>query len=102
MRLNAARVEQTLSQFESQVIPDSHPAIGQLKNLFGDHTFFLAANGLNILEPLKGIDSGKEAAKVVNLADWTDESGTSLAPHEPEATEVIVEFVSNGGPSTTH
>ena len=102
MRLNAARVEQTLSQFESQVIPDSHPAIGQLKNLFGDHTFFLAANGLNIVEPLNENNAGRAAAKVVNLANWTDESATSLAPHEPEATEVVVEFVPDGGSSTTH
>jgi hypothetical protein len=27
---------------------------------------------------------------VVNLANWTDAHLTSLAPHEPEPTEIIV------------
>jgi hypothetical protein len=33
-----------------------------------------------------------QTATVVNLANWTDESASSLAPHEPEATDVIVEL----------
>jgi hypothetical protein len=92
MRLSHARVEQTLSQFEAHVIPESHPVMDQLKGLYGDHTFFLAANGLNIVERVGRTEAGGEAATVVNLASWTDESATSLVPHEPEATEVVVEF----------
>jgi hypothetical protein len=41
MKLNSAQVEHTLSQFEAQVIPDAHPMIPKLNELFGDHTFFL-------------------------------------------------------------
>ena len=41
MRLNSTQVERTLSQFEAQAIPDSHPMVPQLNELFGDHTFFL-------------------------------------------------------------
>jgi len=87
-------VEQALRQFEAQAIPDSHPAMEQLRGLFGDHTFFLAPNGLNIVEPL---ESGVPAGKVVNLASWTDESATSLAPHAPETTEVVIEFEGDDG-----
>jgi len=93
MRLSPARVEQALSQFEAHVIPDSHPVMAQLKELYGDHTYFLAPNGLNIVEPLERGNSGTAAGTVINLASWADESATSLAPHEPEATEVVVEFV---------
>ena len=31
-----------------------------------------------------------ETAKVVNLADWTDESLTRLAPHPPQVTEIVI------------
>jgi len=94
MRLSPERVQQALDQFEAQVIPDSHPAMAQLTELYGDHTFFLAANGLNIVEPLGASEAGVETAAVVNLASWTDASAVSLRLHEPKATNVIVELVS--------
>jgi hypothetical protein len=92
MRLSPARVEQTLNQFEAHVLPESHPSMKTIKDLWGDHTYFLAVNGLNIVEPLDRRGSGIEAAAVVNLADWSDANATTLAPHEPEATEIVVEF----------
>ena len=92
MRLSPARVEQTLSQFEAQVLPENHPAMPKIKQVWGDHTYFLAVNGLNIVEPLDRRDSGVEAGAVINLASWTDSKATSLAPHTPEPTEVVVEF----------
>lgn len=92
MRLSAARAEQAMAQFEAQAIPDTHPSVPQLKSLYGDHTFFLAPNGLNIVEPIPRSNSGVQTATVVNVANWTDDSATSLAPHEPEATDVIVEL----------
>jgi len=92
MRLSPTRVEQTLSQFEAQVIPDSHPLIPKFKDLWGDHTYFLAVNGLNIVEPLDPRAADVQAAMVVNLASWAADGGNSLAPHQPEATEIVVEF----------
>ena len=92
MRLSQARVEQTLSQFEAQVLPEDHPSMEKIRGLWGDHTYFLAPNGLNIVEPIDRDDSGAEVAAVVNLATWTDDSATSLSPHEPQTTEVLVEL----------
>ena len=53
MRLTSAQVERTLRQFEfeARAIPDSHPVVPKLTEIFGDHTFFLDSNGLNIVEP---------------------------------------------------
>ena len=90
MKLNFARVEQTLSQFEAQAIPDDHPMVPKLNELFGDHTFFLNSDGLNVVEPNESATAGPRAGAVVNLANWTDANLTSLAPHEPEPTEIIV------------
>jgi hypothetical protein len=91
MKLNSAQVEQTLRQFEAQPIPDDHPLVPQLNELFGDHTFFLNSDGLNVIEPTnEGSPTGFLAGTVVNLANWSDAHLTSLAPHEPEPTETIV------------
>ena len=90
MRLTSALVERTLSQFEAEAIPDSHPAVSELNRLFGDHTFFLDSNGLNIVEPAQSPETGVQAGKVVNLASWDDADPPSLTLHEPEPTDVVI------------
>ena len=89
MRLTSAQVERALNQFEAQAIPDDHPVAAQLNDLFGNHTFFLDSSGLNVVEPTDATEDGK-TGKVVNLANWADESLTRLAPHPPEVTEILV------------
>jgi hypothetical protein len=96
MKLNETQLKQTLSQFDAQVLPESHPAVHQLSDLFGDHTFLLDASGLNVLEPTEApemeVEAGKEvqAGEVVSLASWSDATLTSLKPHEPEPTGLVI------------
>ena len=87
MKLNSAQLERTLGQFEARPIPDDHPVIPQLNDLFGEHTFFLDGRGLNIVEP---VEAAGDSGVVVNLASWSDDSQSDLEVHEPEATDVIV------------
>lgn len=89
MKLNSALVERTLTQFEAQAIPEEHPVVPQLNSLFGEHTFFLNGSGLNIVEPAEG-DDGVQKGVVVKVAGWQDSDRTSLVPHEPEPTEVVI------------
>jgi len=90
MKLNSAQVKQTLSQFDAEVLPDDHPAVTQLNNLFGNHTFFLDGTGLKVLEPTETPDMEAQTGEVVSLADWSDATLTSLKPHEPELTGVVI------------
>ena len=90
MKLNSTQTEQALSQFEAQVLPDNHPALRQLSGIFGDHTFFLDGSGLNVLEPAETAATEARAGEIVSLASWSDETLTSLKPHEPEPTGVII------------
>ena len=87
MKLNSAQLERTLDQFEARAIPDDHPLIRQLNDLFGEHTFLLDRHGLNIVEP---VEAAGESAMVVNLASWSDDSRSDLELHEPEATDVVI------------
>jgi len=98
MKLTSALVNRTLNQFEAEAIPENHPVVPQLNSLFGDHTFFLNANGLSIVEPAGKTDSGSQTAQVVKIADWKDSKRTSLIPREPEPTDVVVvlEAISGG------
>lgn len=90
MKLSTSMVERTLTQFEAQPLPENHPAVGQLVELFGDHTYFLGPSGLHIIEPSRPTDSGTQKGVVVKVASWSDASYTSLAPHPPEATDIVV------------
>src|SRR5258708_37768940 len=78
MKLNSAQVEQTLSQFEAQVLPEDPPMVPELNELFGDHTFFLNIDGLNVVEPNEDAVAGARTGTVVNLANWTDAHLTNL------------------------
>jgi hypothetical protein len=92
MKLKSALVERTLNEFDGQAIPEDHPVVPQLNSVFGDHTFFISANGLHVVEPLEPSEADPEAGTVIKLAAWTDESRSSLAPQEPEATGVVIPF----------
>jgi hypothetical protein len=92
MKLNSMQIKRTLHQFNADAIPEEHPAIAKLERLFGDHTYFLDKNGLNIVEPVEAEQTDGRKGVVINLASWTDESAASLQPHEPEPTDLVVDL----------
>ena len=61
----------------------------KLRTMFGDHTFFVDATGLNIIEPL---EETRQRGTLLNVASWDDTK--NLIAHEPEPTDVVVELVS--------
>jgi hypothetical protein len=90
MKLSSQDVERTLAQFNAEPVPNDHPVIEDLRNNFGDHTFFLHQNGLHIVEPGEPYTEGASTGRVVRLARWTDASKSSLTPHERVLTDVVV------------
>lgn len=96
MRLSAVRIHRTLNQLEdhsalldAHPIPDDSPAMGQLNDLFGDHTFFIDNDGLHIVEPAEPAAS-VPTGKVVKLAAWKDSQRQALTPQPPEATGIVI------------
>lgn len=90
MKLNSALVERTLTRFEAQPIPDNHPAIPQLNDAFGEHTFFLNGAGLHVVEPVAENGGAPDEGKVIKLASWVDAEKSGLAPHGPQPTDVVI------------
>jgi hypothetical protein len=97
MKLSTSLVHQALEQMEEQAsfagtfaVPDDNPNIPKFNEVFGEHTFFLDTEGLLIIEPT-GLDSGPVTeGQVIKLASWGDPACTSLAPHRPEPTDIII------------
>lgn len=100
MRLSAAQLEMAASQLNAEAIPDDHPLIPKLNQLFGDHTYFLDNRGLNVVEQAAQESSTPRTdgkAVVVNLANWTDSNPPKLEAHEPELTDSVVTLSTDGG-----
>lgn len=97
MRLSTARVRQTLEQLEERpafqgtvAVPDDNPVLPKLTEVFGDHTFFLDSEGLHIVEPAAPGAAEAPTGQVIKLASWGDARRTTLTPHRPEPTEIVV------------
>jgi hypothetical protein len=90
MKLNQMQISKTLSQFRAQVLADDHPAVAQFSEMFGQHTYFLDAKGLYVLELLEVPGMEAENGEIVSLADWSDADFTKLTTHQPEPTGVVI------------
>ena len=89
MKLNKIQIGRTLSQFPALVLAEDHPAVAQFCELFGHHTFFLDARGLNVLELLE-VPGTAQDGEIISLADWSDAGFTKLTTHQPEPTGVVI------------
>jgi hypothetical protein len=90
MKLSQAQINRTLSQFKAQVLADDHPAVAQFCELFGQHTFFLDARGLHVLELLEVPGMEAQDGEMISIADWSDTNSTKLTTHQPEPTGVVI------------
>lgn len=89
MKLSANQIAHAADEIGAQPVPEDHPVVMQLTRIYGEHTFFVDGEGLEIVEVTRP-DGSDNAACVVKLASWTDDDRTRLAPHEPQATDLVV------------
>jgi len=88
MKLNAAQLDRVQSQLGVDALPEDNPAMPKLKEVFGEHTFFVDAGGLNVVEP---IEEESSRGTVIKIASWTEDK-SQLQVHEPEPLQVAVEM----------
>lgn len=99
MKLSTAQIAEVKEQTGIDPVPEEHPTTPNLKEAFGDHTFFLDTNGLHVLEAAQEeqTQDEKQALAVIRVASWTDENRTALAPHEPQVSEAALEVTADEG-----
>jgi hypothetical protein len=91
MKLNPARITYAANQLQAFPLPETHPMMESLADVFGDHTFFLDNEGLAIVEAEgEAVDDDAELGVVVRLARWGDEGRTVLSPPEREVTNLLL------------
>jgi len=94
-----AQLERTTTQLQAEPIPEDYPLILQLSQMYGEHTYFLDSDGLNIVEPAAAelAPNATGMGVVVNSANWTNSNPPKLEAHEPELTESMVALEIDGG-----
>ncbi|QEL25874.1 hypothetical protein FQV39_27170 [Bosea sp. F3-2] len=90
MKLAEANIQQTLNQLNARAVPEEHPVAAKFCDAFGEHTFFLDAEGLSIIEPAQDTEDKQTTGQVVKLASWLDATCTQLVVQEPEYTDTYV------------
>jgi len=90
MKLSATQIRTVEAQLGVKPVPEEHPVTADLKEAFGDHTFFLDAAGLNIVEPDPSPDVA--SANVVKVASWANDERNQLLGHQPETLAVTVDL----------
>lgn len=92
MKLSAKQTERTANQIGAQPVPEDHPVVPQLTQIYGDHTFFLDKEGLDIVEAAEPKTASVPTGRVVKIASWADAQHTTLATHEPMQTDMVVQL----------
>lgn len=95
MKLSDEQIKAVEENTGLQPVPDDNPAMDQLKENFGEHTFYVDDRGLYVLETAPD-DAEEDHATAVQVAQWTDENMTALQPHEPKATDAVIKITRTG------
>ncbi len=94
MKLTPMQIAATRDSMNATPLPDDHPVMGQLKDAFGEHTFFLDQNGLSVFveqsEVPEEVELPEGDPRLVLIAAWTDENRQALGPIEPVDTGVTL------------
>ena len=94
MKLTSTQIAATRETIEANPLPDDHPVMGQLKEAFGEHTFFIDQNGLSVFvdqsEVPEQVELPEGDPRLVLIAAWTDESRQALGAVEPVDTGVTL------------
>ena len=95
MKLTTDQIEAAKAVLGADPLEEDHPAAPQLKEAFGDKTFYVDTNGLLVFESTPEPDN---EAELMLVAAWTGEDKNQLGMVEPVQTGIKVDL---GEPSTT-
>lgn len=92
MRLTDEQIEVVSRDLGADPLEEENPAIGTLRELYGDHTFYVAPEGLLILEPIEAPNHPGKPCNFVQVAEWTDDTKKALKPMKPKTSDMVVDL----------
>ncbi len=100
MKLTTDQTAAVQRQTGADPLPEDNPTMGQLREIFGEHTFYVAEQGLVVPETTPEPAAPEAAADVAEdgsvefmlVAVWAGEDKQSLQPIEPQPTGIKLEL----------
>jgi len=97
MKLSDSEIRKVKAKLGADQIPEDHPAMQQLVDGYGEHTFYADKAGLGVFLLRAREDVPPDWATFVIVAEWTDESRTSLNGIDPpKVTETSLNLAGAG------
>ena len=76
-------------------LPTNHPSHSALEEAFGSHTFFVNDRGVSVFQDEQRADSTQPVARLVLLAEWSNDEFTELLPYQaPQPTQFVLDLAS--------
>jgi hypothetical protein len=94
MKLNSNQIAAVKQDLSADPLEEENPAMASLRQAFGDHTFYVGAEGLFVVEPVEDDAHPGEPAQLVLVAAWTDEEKKALQPVPPQQTAKVIDLAS--------
>jgi hypothetical protein len=91
MKLSDTQIAAISATTGAQPIPDDDPAMGQLKEAIGDHTFYVDQHGLLVLEDTETAAKESEL-EIVRVGQWADETRSTMGVVPPQPTGQVVDL----------
>lgn len=92
MRLTSQQVAAVKQELGADALEEENPAMDSLRNLFGDHTFYVGEEGLLVFEEVDAVEPDDTRVQLVLVAAWTDDNKNALSPIDPQPTTIVVDL----------
>ena len=96
MKLSAEQIKQIHDERGIDPLPEDSPPMSDLMIAFGNHTFYLTADGLHKWEYIEVSGAEEQVIIAVEIASWVNDEKSNLALHIPRLTKDTVRLA--GGP----
>lgn len=91
MKLSDTQIAAVAATTGANPIPEEDPAMGQLKEAIGDHTFYVDQHGLLVLEDTDDAP-GDNQLEIVRVGQWADEQRSTMGVVPPQPTGQVLDL----------
>lgn len=90
MKLTNEQIAAARDTLGASPVDPEHPAVAQLEQAFGEHTFYVDQNGLLVFVDPVELDQEPGDPRLVLIAAWTDDEKRQLGAVNPVDTGVTL------------
>lgn len=92
MKISDQEIKEIHEKLGIHPLPEDYADLANLREVFGDQTFYMTADGLHIWEYAGVAGAEGQVMIALKVASWANEGKTNLSLHKPQLTDVTVKI----------